>query len=78
MAQILFDSWFAEPSGKHMGEQTLSSIPEAHSKFFSGEGEPSKLKAVIGWGGLVLLSEDVCPVQLMVSFFEQVQAKSCG
>jgi len=78
VAQILFDSWFAEPSGKHMGEQTLSSIPEAHSKFFSGEGEPSKLKAVIGWGGLVLLSEDVCPVQLMVSFFEQVQAKSCG
>ena len=78
MAQILFDSWFTEPSGIHMGEQTLSSIPEAHSKIFSAEGDQAGLKAVVGWGGLALLSEDVCPVQLMVSFFEQVQAKSCG
>ncbi|UCD58820.1 MAG: NAD(P)-binding protein, partial [Candidatus Hydrogenedentota bacterium] len=78
MAEILFDSWFVEPCGKVVGEHTISGIPEAHRKFFLGEKCPPDLKAVVGWGGLVLLSEDVCPVHLMVSFFEQVQAKSCG
>jgi len=67
-----------KPCGKLVGEQTVSSIPEAHTKFFAGKGCPPDLKAVAGWGGLVLLSEDVCAVQFMVSFFEQVQAKSCG
>jgi NADH:ubiquinone oxidoreductase subunit F (NADH-binding) len=78
LAEILFDSWFVKPCGKLVGEQTLSSIPEAHKKFFLDPKRPSEVKAAVGWGGLVLLSEDVCPVQLMVSFFEQVQAKSCG
>lgn len=78
MAEILFDSWFVDSCGKIAGEDTLSKIPKAHEKFFSGEECPPELKAVVGWGGLVLLSEDVCPVQLMVSFFEQVQARSCG
>jgi NADPH-dependent glutamate synthase beta subunit-like oxidoreductase len=67
-----------EPCGKLVGEQTIASVPEAHKKFFLGKKCPADLKAVIGWGGLMLLSEEVCPVQLMVSFFEQVQAKSCG
>ncbi len=78
MAEILFDSWFVESCGKLTGEQTVSAIPEAHRKFFSGDRSAPELKAVVGWGGIVLLGEDVCPVQLMVSFFEQVQAKSCG
>ena len=64
--------------GKLAGESTVSKIPEAHQKFFSGEQCPPDLKAVVGWGGLVLLNEDACPVQLMVSFFEQAQARSCG
>ncbi len=67
-----------KPCGKLVGEQTLSSIPESHKKFFLDPKRPSNVKAVVGWGGLVLLSEEVCPVQLMVNFFEQVQAKSCG
>jgi len=78
LAEILFDSWFVESSGKLVGEQPDSGVPEAHQKFFSGEQCPPGLKAVAGWGGLVVLSEDVCAVQLMVSFFEQAQAKSCG
>jgi NADPH-dependent glutamate synthase beta subunit-like oxidoreductase len=67
-----------EPCGKLAGEQTVSKIPEAHKKFFTGKTCTPDLKAVVGWGGLVVLSEDVCAVQLMVNFFEQVQAKSCG
>jgi len=78
LAEIQFDSWFVESCGRLVGEQTISSVPEAHQKFFSGEQCPPEVKAVVGWGGLVVLGEDVCPVQLMVSFFEQVQAKSCG
>jgi formate dehydrogenase beta subunit len=78
LAAISFDSWFVEPCGKLVGEQTVSAIPPSHDKFFSGETCPPDLKAVIGWGGLVLLSEDVCPVQLMVSYFEQVKTNSCG
>ncbi len=78
LAEILFDSWFVKSCGKLVGEQTVSAIPESHQKFVSGKQCPSDLKAVTGWGGLVMLDKDVCPVQLMVSFFEQVQAKSCG
>ncbi len=78
MAEILFDSWFVEPCGKLVGEQTVPNIPEAHKKFFEKNKVAGDLKAVVGWGGIVLLSEQVCPVQLMVNFFEQVQAKSCG
>ncbi len=78
LADISFDSWFVEPCGKLVGEQTLSTIPQSHNKFFSGKSCPPELKAVIGWGGLVLLSDEVCPVQLMVSYFERVKAQSCG
>ena len=78
MTDISFDSWFVEPCGRLAGEQTISSVPKSHADFFSGEKCPPGLKAVIGWGGLVLLNQDVCPVQLMVSYFEQVKAKSCG
>jgi NADPH-dependent glutamate synthase beta subunit-like oxidoreductase len=60
------------------GEAADSAIPEKHQKFFSGDKSPSDIKAVIGWGGLVFLSEEVCPVQLMVSFFEQAKDQSCG
>ncbi len=78
LTDILFDSWFVESCGKLAGEPTVSAVSDKRQKFFSGEQSPPDLKAVVGWGGLVLLSEDVCPVQLMVSFFEQAQAKSCG
>jgi len=78
LTDILFDSWFVESCGKLVGENTVSQVPEAHQKFFAGEQCPPDLKAVVGWGGLVLLNEDACPVQLMVSFFEQAQARSCG
>jgi len=67
-----------EPCGRLAGEQTISSVPKSHTDFFSGEKCPPGLKAIVGWGGLVLLNQDVCPVQLMVSYFEQVKAKSCG
>jgi NADPH-dependent glutamate synthase beta subunit-like oxidoreductase len=78
LAEIQFDSWFVEPCGKLVGEESISRIPDAHKKFFSDEKRAHGLKAVAGWGGLVLLSKDACVVQLMVGFFEQVQANSCG
>lgn len=78
MAEIFFDSWFVKPCGKLAGEETADKIPAAHTKFFASDKCPPNLKAVVGWGGLALLSQDVCVVQLMTSFFEQVQAKSCG
>jgi formate dehydrogenase beta subunit len=78
LAEILFDSWFVEPCGKLVGEQTIEKIPPAHQKFFSNGKCPPDLKAVVGWGGIVVLKEGACIVQLLVKFFEQVQAKSCG
>jgi NADPH-dependent glutamate synthase beta subunit-like oxidoreductase len=78
LAEILFDSWFVEPCGKLVGEQTAEKIPPSHKKFFLDGKCPPDLKSVVGWGGIILLKEDVCMVQLMVQFFEQVQANSCG
>lgn len=78
MPEIFFDSWFVNPCGKLVGEQTIEAIPAPHKKFFlDGKCSPD-LKAVVGWGGIILLRDDVCMVQLMVKFFEQVQEKSCG
>ncbi len=66
------------PCGKLIGEQTVEAIPPAHKKYFIDGKCPPNLKAVIGWGGLILLNDGACMVQLMAQFFEQVQAKSCG
>src|SRR3972149_4029746 len=36
------------------------------------------IRAIAGWGGLIILDRDVCAVELIKSLLEVVQKESCG
>jgi NADPH-dependent glutamate synthase beta subunit-like oxidoreductase len=85
MPSILFDSWFVEPCGPLSGNGASTEVPKKHREFFASDKPAAKNRAVVGWGGLVLLGDPAaaadsapCVVELLRDYFSLVWENSCG
>lgn len=77
--EILLDTWHIEPWGKLVGKtEPEEALPKGHKLLLKEPELLANVGAIVGWAGLFILDESLCPVQLLKKFFEAVQEKSCG
>jgi formate dehydrogenase beta subunit len=77
MANIIFSSWQEQLVDNRAVAESSRQLPgNVHipSEFRPGE----RIKAFMGWDGIILLDEDVDIVEMCASYVEAVQSESCG
>jgi len=83
LGQIIFEIGGGIPGGKRFkaaqtGGPSGGCIPLEHLNVSMDFDELSKLGTIMGSGGLIVLDEDTCMVNLAKFFLEFVQEESCG
>jgi len=81
--QVVFAVGGGIPNGKkckavQIGGPSGGCIPEAHLDITCDYEELKKFGAIMGSGGLVVLDENTCMVDLAKFFMEFIQSESCG
>src|SRR3990172_8693976 len=77
MGNIIFSSWQEEVVDNRAIAENNRKLPEnvrIPSEFRPGE----RIKAFMGWDGIILLDEDVDIVEMCANYVEAVQSESCG
>jgi formate dehydrogenase beta subunit len=74
MANVLFNSWI----GDLMDYRNKDGAPDIKELNLPGAVGEDKIKAIIGWGGIVLLDDTLDIVESMRAYFEYVNSESCG
>ncbi len=83
LREVIFDIGGGLPSGKkfkaaQIGGPSGGTIPEEHLDVPLDYESLSALGAIMGSGGLIVMSEDTCMVDLARYFLEFCQEESCG
>jgi formate dehydrogenase beta subunit len=77
MADIIFSSWQNEQFDGREAAST-GDKPPAKVKLAAEFGSGERIKALMGWDGLVLRDDDVDIVDMCAKYAEAVQQESCG
>lgn len=83
LREIVFDIGGGVPGGRackgvQIGGPSGGCIPEPHLDIATDYEELKKFGAIMGSGGLVILDEGTCMVDLAKFFMEFIQKESCG
>ena len=83
MRQIIFDIGGGIPKGKkfkaaQIGGPSGGCIPQQHVDVEIDYDSLAKLGAIMGSGGLVIMDEDTCMVDVAKFFMDFIQRESCG
>lgn len=83
LSEIVFSIGGGVPRGKkckavQIGGPSGGCIPEAHLDLKTDYEDLKNFGAIIGSGGLVVLDENTCMVDLAKYFMEFIQSESCG
>jgi NADH-quinone oxidoreductase subunit F len=81
--QVVFGAGGGIPNGKkckavQIGGPSGGCIPEAHLDLACDYEDLKRFGAIMGSGGLVVLDENTCMVDLAKFFMEFIQSESCG
>ncbi|MGB4183256.1 MAG: NADH-ubiquinone oxidoreductase-F iron-sulfur binding region domain-containing protein, partial [Dethiobacteria bacterium] len=73
---VIFNSWLGElKDNRHNDKNKAADINGLNVPETVGE---DKIKAIIGWGGIVLADDTVDIVESMQAYFKSVNEESCG
>jgi len=77
MSQILFSSWGGEVVDNR-GKESQAFLPASHIELPEYFKQDVKIKALIGWYGIVLRSSDVDILDLCRAYMAAIHENSCG
>lgn len=75
MTKVVFNSWIGELVNDRNKQDKSLDIKKLN---LPGSIGNENMKAIVGWGGIILLDESANIVELMRAYFEYVNDESCG